>query len=237
MLDARNAILKSINKVELSNEERETITNYANKVAEFAAQELDRLRAQSPLTIICQAMEKYSPTSDGQRPRDKKGEIESIADMANKWLTAVREEHSVDLLQSNLRSREEIIESLFGRRGFDDIIGFPTDATVFITNRPSQADLTSQFLRELGVLPERANVDSLFRLPKHNWNFSSNKASIDLAIQEGRPTRILNGNTIVGLESDLLPGVQFLVSKCGDRLITKVTFTPEAIGRSIPDIS
>ncbi|MDP1710467.1 MAG: hypothetical protein Q8L46_00785, partial [candidate division WWE3 bacterium] len=63
-----------------------------------------------------------------------------------------------------------------------------------------------------------------------------NLGEIDRAVQEGRPTRISNGNRVVGLKSDQLPGVDFQVERYMSKFSVYVHFTPEAIARATTDI-
>lgn len=241
MSEARVAILGPLDRVELSAVEKETVGKYADKVGELAGQELERLRRESPLRKIVAAMEEYLPV-DVDRPGEKAKSIQSIASMAEDWQKAVREEQGVALLQRRPTSPPEIINRLWDRTqesGFEGSAArriFPTGGTIFGAIGPEQKGPLNQFLRRLDVLPEGTDVDTPFRLPVSGWNYNRNANEISQAIQEGKPTRLLGGETVVGLKSDQLPGVDFRVDRYMDRFIVQVHFTSEAIARATTDI-
>lgn len=237
MNEARATVLGPLEKIGLSEEEKAIVTKYADRVGELAGQELERLQTESPLKQIIAAMEKYLP-ADVHGASKRLERIQSVARMADKWQSAVTEKQSLALLQGTPKSQQEVVKLLSEQRTPYDAGRFPTCAGVFVANDADEAKLNNQFLHDLGVLPEGISVDSLFKLPANEWDFSKNRDAIDQVIQDGKPTRILGGSTVIGLKSDRLPGVQFWVDR--DRYMEKfntgVLFTPEAIARSITDI-
>lgn len=233
MSESRATILGPLDEIDLSEAEKAVVAKYADKVGELAGREMERLQAESPIMRIVRAMEEYLP-KDSSNHSKRLGGVQSVARMAEKWQSAVREEQGLALLQGRQASQQEVIGLLSDLQDPTSRERFPIGATVFVAEGISDQDkLNTQFLHHLGVLPKETDVGSLFKLPSNDWNFSRDKAAIDQAILDGKPTRILGGNTVIGLRSNQLPGVQFRVDKYQDRLSTSVQFTPEAVARSI----
>ena len=232
MSESRAVILGPLDKLELSEVEKNAVGVYADKVAELAGRELDRLQTESPLRQILAAMEEYLPV-DTVQPGEKAKDIRWIAEMAGKWQAAIREEQGLALLQRRSTQQKEIIGQLWNA---GQIENFPTRATVFLARDAGQKDLLNKFLNNLGVLPEGANVDTLYKLPVNNWDFSRNAKEINEAIREGKPTRILDGKTVIGLKSDKLPEVEFQVNEYFGRFSVGVQFRPEAILHSVTSV-
>jgi len=229
MSEARAVILGPLAKLELSEVRENAVRVYAEEVAELAGQELDRLQTESPLRQILTAMKEYLPV-DVVQPGEKAKVIQSIAEMAGEWQTAIREEQGLALLKRQSTSEQKIIEQLWNASVLR------TRATIFVTDDSGQKDSLNKFLKRLGVLPEGVTVDTLYRLPVTSWAFHKNPKEIDKAIQEGNPTRLLDGKTIIGLESDKLPGVKFRVREYDQRFNVEAQFKPEAISRSVTSV-
>ena len=240
MGETRATILVWLNKIDLSEEKRAVVIDYAEAAAGLAGQEIERLQAESPIVQIVRVMEALPRTAHMGKTKGLAG-IKTVAEMAEKWRSAVREKEGLAKLQSRQPSQEEIIKSL----SQDHLVGsdkFPKSAAVFVVEKAAgQDELITRFLHDLGVLPNGTSINSLFnKLPSHNWNFANKKgaAAINQAIQKNKPTRI-HGNRVVGLASAQLPEVRFEVSRAGGNrglFDVGIWFGPGAIARSIDAI-
>lgn len=233
--EGRARVLEALNITGLSEEEIRDVRYYSDVAGRLAGREQERLERESPILKIVEAIEQELPYDRSDSSRRLDG-IQSIANMPKKWQAAVREEQALASLQGREVSQIEIIELLLNPQTLYNQERFPSDARVFITEQGTDTPKHTQFLRKLGVLPEGADVNTLFKLPDSGLDLRKDIEAIERAIQNGTPTKILDGTRIVGLSSSQLPGVQISVDNYRGRLSTDVRFTPDAVARSIANV-
>lgn len=224
-------ITKHLDDIELDPKDEAIVEEYASKAAEFAGEEFERLQKESPINLLISVV---NEVISGTEDRDVKAyldeRIKSLSEKAEGWRKLIEAEESYNLFTHQSRSRLEVIKDLIQKGEIDSFFSFDFD--IFHTNEKTGLN---NLLEKLDVLPKGFDVETAFsKFPKARYSFR-NEEEVRKIREEKRPTLIKGAKALIGIGSEILPGVEFTIQgEFINRRVLCLDFKPEAVVRSVP---
>lgn len=243
MSEARFMIAGPMENISMQEDEKQVVMTYAQKVGELAGQEFDRVQNESPVLIIAKAMEEFLPQLS--RSVDERTKlISKLLDYPKVWKEKVESIKALAILEGKKTSRIQDINDMIKFYHTSSPEYVPTEFSLVTgdimydsgKNDRSKNPVISELLHRLGFLPKEATINTLEMLPESSLDWSSREVE-DVYEKGEKVMRIRNGDEVIGMKSERLPGVLISLHRMpGGVYYFALEFTAEAINRSITNI-